>query len=249
MNKLNLVLLFLISLIASGCATNTIDKNRLNAFHDARPTSILVVPPMNEVTDVEATTSVLATLPYFLGEKGFYVFPVNTVKTLLEYEGYYEPAEVHSAPPEQLANLFKADAILYVTIHEWTAKYMILETTTEVDLSYKLVGAEGAIIWEDRTKGTYSSQLGNGDLIINSIAAAIERGSPTYIPLTKVVHSTTLISPFQSLKYSEPLAYSVGPGYSEAEEDLGIPPGPYHPEYHKYYQRIAEENGTDETAE
>ncbi len=234
MNRLNLALLLLVSLVASGCAT-TSDPDRLNAFHDAQPTSILVVPPMNEVTDVQATTSVLATLPYFLAEKGFYVFPVNTVKTLLEFEGYYEPAEVHAAPPEQLANLFKADAVLYVTIHEWTAKYMVFATVTEVDFGYRLVSADGSVLWEERLQAQYSPNNNGGGgllgLVVDAVEAAMERANPTYIPLTKTVHARALMTP---------------PGNSSNQ---GIPVGPYHPSYDKYYQGVAAKSGTGDKVE
>jgi len=235
MNKLNLALLLLISIVASGCATTKSDPTRLNAFHDAQPTSILVVPPMNEVTDIQATTSVLATLPYFLGEKGFYVFPVNTVKTLLEFEGYYEPAEVHAAPPEQLANLFKADTILYVTIHEWTSKYVVFATVTQVDFGYKLVSADGALLWEERLQAEYSPNNNSGGgligLIVDAVEAAVERANPTYIPLTKTVHARALVTP-------------VGNSGNQ-----GIPLGHYHPGYDEYYQRVVAESGTDGKSE
>lgn len=207
--------------IMSGCATTELDENRLDAFHSAQPRSILVVPVVNQSTDVQAPTSVLATLPFRLGEKGYYVYPVNTVKTLLEYEGLYEPAEIHNQPPEQLANLFKADTILYVSIHEWTSKYVLLSTTTEVDFEYRLVNADGAELWSARKLLHYTPQnnsSGNplADLIAAAVTAAIERAAPNYLPLTRQAHD------------------QVFNGYA-----TGLPPGPYSPAYEQYYQELA----------
>ncbi len=215
--KLSLVL-FCVTVVA-GCATTSTPDQRLDAFHDAAPKSILVVPPVNMTTDVQGTTSVLATLPFYLGEKGYYVFPVNTVKTLLEYEGYYEPAEAHAAPPEQLANLFKADSILYVTIHEWTSKYLLLTTTTEVDFEYRIVNADGAELWSARQRMTYTpdnNSTGNPmfDLIAMAVTAAVERASPNYLPLTRQANS---------------LAFHGA---------NGVPPGPYSPAYDQYYKNL-----------
>ena len=122
-------------IVLAGCAAPGPDKAFLQPLHEQKPRSILVVPVNNETIDVQAPTSVLATLPMVLGERGYYVFPVNTVKTLMENEGYYEPAEVHAAPPESLASMFGADTVLYVTIHEWTSQYMLISTTTTVMLS------------------------------------------------------------------------------------------------------------------
>lgn len=216
MNRLIITFLILTTLFITGCATKTQSK-RPDVFQGVRPTSILIVPPLNDVTDVQATTSVLATLPYYLGEKGFYVFPVNTVKTLLEFEGYYEPAEVFAAPPEHLANLFKADTILYVTIHQWTSKYLVLAASTEVDFEYKLVAADGTLLWRQRLKAVYSpnNNVGGGgmiNLIAGAVQAAVERSVPTYIPLTKSVHTRAF--------------------------NQGFPIGPYNPHYAEYYESV-----------
>lgn len=220
-------------LVLTGCATT--DPNRLNAFHDAQPASILVVPPVNKTTDVQAETSVLATLPYYLGEKGFYVFPVNTVKTLLELEGYYEAAEVHAAPPEQLAGLFHADSVLYVTIHEWTSKYILLATTTEVDFEYKLMASDGTLLWQERRLAQYSPNSSNSGslagLVANAIDAAIERASPNYIPLTKQVHGQVFMTP------------------TGQSTNQGIPLGPYHPGYDAYYQKVNAQQAAAEKTE
>lgn len=208
----------------AGCATTAPDESRLDAFHNAQPRSILVVPVVNESTDVQAPTSVLATLPFRLGEKGYYVYPVNTVKTLLEYEGLYEPAEIHNQPPEQLANLFKADAILYVTIHEWTSKYVLLSTTTEVDFEYRIVNGDGAELWSARKRLQYTPQNNNSsgnplaDLIAAAVTAAIERAAPNYLPLTRQAHQ------------------QVFSGYA-----TGLPPGPYSPSYEQYYLELQAE--------
>lgn len=209
-----------IVVIFSGCATTKIDDNRLDAFHSAQPRSILVVPVVNESTDIQAPTSVLATLPFRLGEKGYYVYPVNTIKTLLEYEGLYEPAEIHNQPPEQLAQLFKADAILYVTIHEWTSKYLLFSTTTQVDFEYRIVNADGAELWSARKMLQYtpeSSSSGNpmADLIVAAVSAAVERAAPNYLPLTRQAHQ------------------QVFNGYK-----TGLPPGPYNPSFDQYYQGL-----------
>ncbi|WP_341937513.1 DUF799 domain-containing protein [Marinimicrobium sp. C2-29] len=213
--------------LVAGCAVNQ-ESADFTAFHDAQPKSILVVPVVNESVDVQAPLSVLTTLPKTLGEKGYYIFPVNTVKTLLEYEGLYEPAVIHNTPPEQLASLFGADAILYVTIHEWTAQYVVLQTTTVVDFEYRIVNHDGAELWSARKQLSYTPQnhsSGNplADLIASAITAALERADPNYLPLTRQAN--------QQVFYQGATA---------------IPPGPYSPNYKEYY--LALEN-QEETAD
>lgn len=212
--------LFVLTILA-GCAAPGPDIAFLKSLHDQRPRSILVVPVKNETIDVQAPTSVLATLPMVLGERGYYVYPVNTVKTLLENEGYYEPAEVHNAPPESIASMFGADTILYVTIHEWTSQYILISTTTTVDFEYRLVNSDGTEIWQARKALKYNPNQQNSsgnplaDLIAMAVTAAIERAAPNYLPLTRTANAQTFYN-----------------------QTRGLPPGPYSPGYDAYYQEL-----------
>jgi len=97
----------------TGCVTQPtkVDQSALLA---AAPRSILVVPTINRSLDVDAPNYVLAALPIPIAEKGYYVFPVNTTKFVLEQEGFYEGERTHQQPPETLAKLFGSDAIWYV---------------------------------------------------------------------------------------------------------------------------------------
>lgn len=210
--------------VLTGCVAKQ-DLSYLEPLHDRQLRSLLIAPVKNETIDVMAPTSVLATLPFSLAEKGYYTFPVNTVKVLLEGEGYYEPAEVHAAPPESLASLFGADAILYVTIHEWTSEYILLATTTKVDFEYKIVDNTGQLLWQARKELAYSPQQQNStgnplaDLVAMAITAAIERAAPNYLPLTRMANGQVFSGP-----------------------QTGLPPGPYSPVYGEYYKKVAEQS-------
>jgi hypothetical protein len=206
------------SLLVSGCAVTQVQVDTLADFHQSRPKSILIVPVVNKSIDIKASTSVLTTLPRQLGEKGYYVFPVNTVKALLEFEGLSSPQEVHNVPPAELASLFHADSILYVTIHSWTSKYIIVSTTTEVDIEYRLVAADGALLWADREKLKHSPDSHENGTVLSTlllavVESAIERADPNYLPLTRQANAKVFWNVNQP-----------------------FPPGPYAPGYFEYYQ-------------
>ncbi|XYJ12408.1 DUF799 domain-containing protein [Telluria sp. B2] len=175
--------------LLTGCATN-VAKTDLSAFEAAKPRSILVVPAANKSVDVDAPNYLLTTLTVPLAEKGFYVFPVHTVKTVLEQEGMYEGDQIHQQPPEQLARMFGADAVLYVTINQWDAKYVVLSTSVTVDFDYRLVGKDGTELWRANKRMVYSPQQQNtghplANLIAAAVSAAIERAKPNYMPLAR----------------------------------------------------------------
>ena len=172
----------------SGCAAP--QPYDFSEFNKAPPRSILVVPVVNRSLDVDASNYVLSTLTVPLAEIGYYVFPVNTVKVLLEHEGLYEPEQVRRMEPARLAALFGADSVLYVTIDRWDAQYAVIAATVTVEFDYELKRNDGALIWSTRKRMQYSpqqSQQGSAaaNLIAALISAAVTRAAPNYLPLTQ----------------------------------------------------------------
>lgn len=189
------LILCLFTLTLFGCAN--IQKKDMSAFYIAAPRSILVVPVVNRTLDIDAPIFVLTTLPIPLANKGYYVFPVNTIKYILEQEGLYEGDRILTIPVPTLANMFGADAILYVTIHRWDAKYAFIATTVTVEFDYKLVAADGTIIWQENKKMAYSPQNNSGvglsGLFAAAITAAITRAAPNYMPLAQSAHQQVFL--------------------------------------------------------
>ena len=189
MKYIKLMLCFLI-VVLTGCASPPVKKD-LSAFIAAAPRSILVVPAINKSLDVDAPNYLLSTLTVPLAEKGFYVFPVNTAKFILEQEGLYEGERIHQQSPETLANMFGADVVLYVTINRWDAKYAIIAATVTVEFEYRMVARDGTEIWKATQAMQYSPQNNNSsgsplvDLLAAAVSAAITRAAPNYLPLTQ----------------------------------------------------------------
>ena len=181
--------------LLAGCVTQPVKKD-LSAFVAAAPRSILVVPTMNKSLDVDAPNYVLTTLPVPLAEKGYYVFPVNTSKYVLEQEGYYEGEKIHQMPPENLAKLFDADAILYVTINRWDAQYIILSPQVTVEFDYRVVNRDGTELWKDTKRLVYTPQNNSGGGLIGAmINAALTRAAPNYMPLTQQANHQAFYGP------------------------------------------------------
>jgi hypothetical protein len=184
--------------LMAGCATQPTQD--LSAFRAAAPRSILVVPTINRSLDVDAPNYVLAALPIPIAERGYYVFPVNTTKFVLEQEGFYEGEQIHQQPPEVLARLFGSDAVLYVAIKQWDAKYVVLSTVVTVDFDYRLVSKGGVEIWRESKRMQYSPQNNNSGghpmamLLTAVINAAVTRAAPNYMPLTQQANNEVFIT-------------------------------------------------------
>jgi len=199
-------------MLLTGCVAPPVKKD-MSAFLTAAPRSILVVPVVNKSLDVDAPNYVLATLTLPIANKGYYVFPVNTIKYVLEQEGFYEGERIHNEPPATLAKLFDADAILYVTIHRWDVQYAIIAATVTVEIDYRIVSRDGVEIWSEKKRMTYSPQHNSSgsplvDLIALAISAAITRAAPNYMPLTQQANQQVFIlspnaipnGPYQTIK-------------------------------------------------
>lgn len=185
-------------LLCAACAAPTAHKD-MSAFQAASPRSILVVPVVNKSLDVDAPNYVLTTMSIPIAEKGYYVFPVNTVKTVLEQEGFYEPERIQQESPASLCKFFGADAVLFVTINRWDAQYAVLATVVTVNLSYRMFDRSGVEIWSAQKQISYSPQnqsSGNAiaDLIAMAVSAALTKAAPNYMPLARQANQMVFVT-------------------------------------------------------
>lgn len=195
--------------LLSGCMVNP--PKDYSKFISANPRSILIVPVVNRSVEVTAPDYFLSTIPIPVAERGYYVFPVSTVKRVLEDDGLSDADLVHNAPTEKLAELFGADAVLYITIEKWEAKYLVLSTQVTVEMLYSLKdGRTGEELWKEEETMVYvpqSQSSGNpmADLIVMAVNAAVTKAAPNYTPLARQANEN-------AFKYPGP----------------GIPDGPYY---------------------
>lgn len=188
-----------------GCAT----PRDYTQYYEHFPQSILVIPPLNESTDIRATYSVLSTLTRPLAERGYYVFPVAVVDQFLQENGLPTPGEMHQIPLDKVDSIIGADAVLYVTINDYGTKYLVVDSTTQVSLTARLVDVKTGIqLWSGHADYAESSSGGGNNIFAAMIAAA----------LNQVVADTTDQARSAAEEASAQLASSL----------LN---GPYHPEF------------------
>ncbi len=209
------LLVVVLALIVSGCATTRVDKD-YSAWAAADPRSILIVPVVNNTVDVDAAAYFLSTIPIPVAERGYYVFPVNMVKRVLEDDGLADASLVHQADPMRLCKLFGSDAVLYITIQRWDAQYLVVNTTVTVELASAVKdGKTGDTLWKHHEPMKYSSGSGGGGsglgaLLAAIVDAAITKAAPNYMPLARRANDSAMVYP--------------GPGF---------PAGPFRPEYRR----------------
>jgi len=178
-----------------------------SALNTSDPRSILIVPVVNNTTEVDAADTFFDTLAPPLGERGYYVFPVNLVRHTMDDSGIGDANLVAEASPMRVASLFGADAVLYAKVEQWNAQYILLSSSVTVEIHYTLKdGKTGATLWDQDETVVYQPQAANGgnplaDLIADALIAAITRAHPNYIPLANEANAQAFNTPNQGLPY------------------------------------------------
>lgn len=171
----NLLGLLSVSLLVGCAAPKTVDYS---AYKQARPKSILVLPPLNESPDVKATYSMLSQVTFPLAEAGYYVMPIAVVDETFRHNGLTNPADIHGLSPAKLNEIFGADAGLYITVKEYGTSYMLISSETVVTASATLVDLKtGTTLWTGsaRASSDEGNNGNNGGLVGMLITAAVKQ--------------------------------------------------------------------------
>jgi hypothetical protein len=158
----------------SGCAPTVMTD--YTAFRLSRPRSILVLPPLNNSPDVEATYGFLSTVTQPLAESGYYVFPVALVDQTFKENGMLNPGEMHQAPIPKLREIFGADATLYITVTQYGSSYRILSSEIRVTAKAELIdNRDGQLLWQGAATAAKSGGNSSGGLAGMLAAALVEQ--------------------------------------------------------------------------
>lgn len=166
----------LLVLLATGCAT-TQPAFDYTAFKESRPSSILVLPPLNQSPDVLATDSVFSQVTLPLAEAGYYVFPVTLVHETFQQNGLSHPADIHEVELSKLKDIFGADAALYITIGQYGTTYAVIASESRVSAGARLVDLRtGDVLWQgSATASSAEGRNTSGGLVGMLVSAVVHQ--------------------------------------------------------------------------
>jgi hypothetical protein len=198
-------------IVLGSCASTTKRDDR--AFLEHVPRSILVLPPLDETMETEATYGCLSTITRPLAERGYYVFPVALVDMMMRENGLPTPYEMHQVSLEKLDEVFHPDAVLYLTVKDWGTSYKVLASVTRVTIEGVLVDVDsGEEIWHaSGSAERNSNDSSNG--IIGMLASAVANQI-----------ATSISDPSRDV--SMQASWSLF-----SNRDSGLLYGPYHPDH------------------
>ena len=118
-------LLIIAAIIFTSCSTTAPLKKSVayKGMYDEKPTTILLMPPINKSTNVEAKEYFHSTLLAPLANQGFYVIPPFLSMEILKRESAYDAELFLNSSLSKFGEVFGADIVLFTIIHKWDKSY------------------------------------------------------------------------------------------------------------------------------
>ena len=162
--------------LLGGCANKLVPYD-YTAFRQAKPRTLLVLPPINESPDVKASSSVWAQATLPLAEAGYYVLPVTLVDKTFRQNGIQTANDAQDIPRQKLRDFFGADAAVYIKVIKYGTTYHVISSDTLVEAQARIVDLRsGALLWEGRAAASSSEQSnGNNNLAVLLVAAVVRQ--------------------------------------------------------------------------
>ena len=217
----NIILSFYILLLFS-CASNVIitKSEAFPKMYDEKPLSILVLPPLNSTTAVEAKEYYLTTIAEPLSLNGFYVAPIEIVNQIMKDEGIDDSSEFLNLDPAIFNQYFGSDAILFTEILKWDTSYAVISGSVTVQIMFLLKSSyTGEVLWSYNesirvnTTADDNNIGGSVGLLVQLVATAIKTAVTDYVPIAKNVNKIAISTlPFGSYH----------PRHNMDQEDSGV---------------------------
>ena len=175
MRKILFTGLIAIVMLSSCGTTNGVAKSkRFAQMYEEKPIAILVMPPINRSTKVEAKELFYSSLVVPITQRGYYVMPPLLTMEILKEESAYDAEMFVNSSMIQVGNLFGVDAVLFTTIHEWSKTTIASQIRIVVEYTLKSAHTD-EILFTRKGDIVYSPNTNTGNAIGNLVANMLTR--------------------------------------------------------------------------
>ena len=123
-------------LASCGTSTTATMGTQYPEMYAEHPTSIAIMPPINQTNHAEAKDFFYTTMYMPLCEKGYYVFSPYLTMEMFQQESAYDAEMFLEGDLSQFKNVLGADAVMFTIIKNW--KRNNIGGTLSVDIEYVL---------------------------------------------------------------------------------------------------------------
>jgi hypothetical protein len=190
MKKLFSLLGFLLLVASCGPRTTT-KQNQFPLMYQEKPLSVVIVPPINETTDVQAKEYYATTIQEPLCQVGYYTLPYEITTEILKREGMYDTEAYQNQSFNQFGEFFGADAVFISRIKSWNKNYMVISSTLEVDVDCALVSTKSnTVLWSYRGRIKVDLSSSTGNPLLSIAITAFNTVVADYVPYAQQVNET-----------------------------------------------------------
>ena len=174
-----IITLLLFGSILAGCGVKSPLKSvAYKSLYNEKPLSVIVLPPINRSTKVEAKELFYSSLAAPLTLKGYYVMPPLLTMDILKEESAYDSEMFLEQSMKKMGEVFGADAVLFTIIHDW--RKTTIASQVSVKIEYILKSTKTDEILFNRVgdiKLSTSMNTGNifADLVGSMVATALTK--------------------------------------------------------------------------
>lgn len=205
MKKISIIL-FVVATLLTSCTTTAPLKKSLayEGMYKELPLTILLMPPINRSTSVEAKEYFYSTLNVPLNNQGYYVLPPFMTMEILKKESAYDSELFLNGTLNKFGEIFGADIVLFTIINKWDKSSIGATVTVSVEYIAKsaktneiLYSRKGTIVYDASVKSNAGGAFG----LLDVAASAINTAATKYVDVGRVCNSYTF-KDFPTGKYS-----------------------------------------------
>lgn len=205
--KINPVLIIVSLIVTVSCSVTTpIPKaEAYEGMYSEVPLTILLMPPINRSTAVEAKEYFYSTLNVPLNNKGYYVLPPFLSMDILRRESAYDAELFLDGSLSKFGEIFGADLVLFTIINQWDKSSIGSTVTVSVEYIAKsaktneiLYSRKGTIVYDASVSTNAGGAFG---LIADLALSAINTAATKYVDVGRACNAYTF-KDFPSGKYS-----------------------------------------------
>lgn len=170
-----LFIVLLSGLLLSSCGSQSplvLKSATYQKLYEEKPLSILVMPPINRSTKVEAKELFYSSLAVPLSLKGYYVMPPLLTMDILKEESAYDSEMFLEQSTKKMGEYFGADAVLFTIIHDW--RKTAIASQVNVKIEYLMKSAKTDEVLFNRTGTiTLNISMNSGNILVNLIGSMV----------------------------------------------------------------------------
>jgi hypothetical protein len=188
-------LMFLVAIVlltSCGPVSKLTKAQAYRGIYEEKPLSVLIMPPINRSTNVDAKEYFHTTLNVPIIDAGYYVVPPFLSMEILKRESAYD-SELFIERPSLLAfkEIFGADVALFTIIHKWDKSSIGSTVTIEVEYIIRSTDS-GEVLYTRRGTIVYNASVNTGGgIIANMVASAISTALTKYVDVARGCNNYT----------------------------------------------------------